>query len=197
MTHDNDGISRLYYREPSWVSKAARKGHNAHDGNCKYWGGDFAGVDLNAICTRCLAGAADIPSPARALFDTFRSKTRALDLFGGRRSVLRKTIAEQRVLLEKAEAARIEANVEWVRQMTRVAAVWNNYSRDLEADRDSLAEVSRVLAESLVVRWKPKTVETAARRVLEGDSPDRGRAVGVMIEAFERSERARALTELL
>lgn len=142
MTHDNDGISRLYHREPSWVSKI------------------------------------------RALF-------------GGRRSVLRKTIAEQRVLLEEAEAERIKVHTEWSSQMTRVAASWANYSRDLEADRESLAEVSRVLAESLVVRWKPKTVEAAARRVLNGTSPDRGRAVGVMIEAFDRSERARALKELL
>ena len=194
MTHDNGGISRLYYREPSWVSKAARKGHNAHDGNCTYWSGDFAGVDLNAICTRCLVGAEDTPSPARELFDSIRSKIRAL--FGERRSALRKTIAEQRALLEEAEAERIKVHTEWSGQMTRVAASWALYSQGLEADRESLAEVSRVLAESLVVRWKPKTVEAAARRVLNGDSPDRGRAAGMVIEAFEQSERARALAEL-
>lgn len=195
MTHDNDGISRLYYREPSWVSKAARKGHNAHDGNCKYWAGDFAGVDLNAICTRCLAGAPDLPSPAREILDAVRAKIRVL--FGERRSTLRKEISDLRTALEQAEADRLATNEEWTRRAEQVVASWRDHSTALEADRDSLAEVSRVLAESLVSRWKPKTAEDAARRILKGDSPSRGRAVDAMIEAFERSERARALAELI
>lgn len=41
----------------NWLRRAERidkrAGHNAHDSNCRYWMGDFAGVNLRAVCGAC------------------------------------------------------------------------------------------------------------------------------------------------
>lgn len=47
---------------------AIRTGHNAHDSLCMHWAGDFAGVDLRAVCKPCRewrAGVEDLVKPAR------------------------------------------------------------------------------------------------------------------------------------
>ena len=33
----------------------ARTGHDPNDCNCRYWMGDFAGVNLRAVCGPCRA----------------------------------------------------------------------------------------------------------------------------------------------
>lgn len=44
------GIKRFHDKN---VKKATGHGHDAHDPNCKWWRGDFAGVRLSATCRSC------------------------------------------------------------------------------------------------------------------------------------------------